>query len=190
MFNRRWALILLATVLGCTENPQAPEPPAPEPLPDSSPAAVLRTISTLFNDRQRPAVERSRLYDQLFAPEAAVFICPSPPARPTDCPYPFRPDQAREVFEGLENGTLHAMNVELTHGAAILLDPPEPGREDWQEIFVTNLYLRVLINLEDGYETNGGMAKVLFEPRTNDQWVIAEWTMMGRPLVTRTMSGR
>jgi len=188
MFTRRWTWILLASIMGCADNPGAPEPPSPEPLPDPSPVALLRTISTLFNDTGLPAIEKNRIYDSLFSPDA-VFICPdSMPVPPSmDCAYPFRPKQAHAIFDDTENGTLYAVNVRITYGPPIPLDPPEPGREGWQEVMITNIYMRLMFNLEDGLETHGAMARVRFAPRANDQWVIAEWVVLARPLVTRSI---
>ena len=176
MLKRQWILILfLLAIIGCADDPMAPEPIPIEPLPPS-PASPLRDICALFNDRLRSAAERTRIYRSLFSPGIA-FICPDSVV--IDCAFPFQPEQASEIFDELAAGVLSEANVRITNDPPHPLDPPVKGRETWWEIPVTDIKVRLSTNIGDGLELIGGRARVLVAPQADDGWVITEWRVQG-----------
>ena len=71
--------------------------------------------------------------------------------------------------------------VSMNFGTTQDLDPPQPGRDGWKEIFVSNVHLRLMFNFEDGLEVNGGQAEFLFPPPVGGRWTIGEWIDLPRP---------
>ena len=182
MFSRRLVLCLCLCILGCTEEPSEPDAIELPGLP-VSPAAPIRAVEALFNDTVRSAQEKTSAYENLFIADM-VFRCP--PWRATaddslDCAYPFRPEQARKVFEAIEGGS-SAVTVGFTMGLPLDLTDPIPGREAWKMVFVTNVHVRI-IGPEGGIELNGSQAEIVVAPldARGTMWQIAEWTPFPRP---------
>jgi hypothetical protein len=69
----------------------------------------------------------------------------------------------------------------VTHGPAIDLIPSVPGGEGWKEVFASHVYLRIMSNLEDGSELNGGRAVFVFSPPSDGNWQIAAWMDLPGP---------
>ncbi len=185
------AIPLLLTVLlpSCGDDSGQPEP-EPPPIPVlSAPDSVLRAIEVIYKDRVRTAEEKAAEYAKLLAP-----LTPTDPGfvfhfTPQDVgnglPETWGVDAEIEahagLFTALAGGQLHSLELRMTLNPARDLDPPQPGREDWQEIFATSIYLVLMFNPDDGLAVVGGQGRFLLAPAAGGTWVLAEWIELPRP---------
>jgi hypothetical protein len=199
---RRFPIIALVSMLmgwvlstGCIFSPDEEPPPPqvpPEIVPRTSPENVLKNLQAIYNDKVRSAIERREFYEQLLPPdppavppdEAFLFFF-----QPVDIAAGLPPSWPKDqeiaahdaIFRAQESGDIYSLELRITHNDAEPLNPQQPGREDWQEIFATNVYLRLMFNLEDGLEVNGGQAEFRFAAPVDSLYVINEWTDLPRP---------
>ena len=164
----------------------------PDPLPippPTSPENLLAALQVIYNDPARDANERLQLYRDLF-----------PPANRGSLPgftFHFQPadvapgdgqswglDEELEAHVGMfgacESGEVRGLELSLTHLPAEPIEFPGEGQEDWAEIFVSNVFLRIMFNPEDGLVVDGAQARFLLAP-TADRWFIVDWTDLPRP---------
>jgi hypothetical protein len=184
MLLRRLAFCFCLCILGCIEDPQDPVAPGPPPLPipPETPEAPIRAVEALFNDTVHTAQEKADAYESLFSADV-VFGCD--PLRAIadaiDCAYPFRPEQARKVFEQVESGSSIAQ-AHFNIDEAVDLTDQLPGREGWKLVFLPNIHVRIMTGF-DGFEFNGMQGEILVEPLDGrgTRWQIAEWMRLPRP---------
>ena len=186
-------LLGLVTGTGCIFDPE--DEPTPEPVPEeivprTSPENVLKNLQALYNDKVRTSIDKRQLYEQQLPPAGT----------PTEDAFKFKfqaadilqglpPDWGRDpevaahkaIFDAVESGAIYSLELRITHDDAGPLTPTEIGREDWEEIFATNVYLRLMFNVDDGLEVNGGQAEFKFAPKVDNLYVINEWVDLPRP---------
>jgi len=187
-------LVGLVTGAGCIFDPKDEPPqqdPPPEILPRTSPENVLKNLQAIYNDKVRTAIDRRQIYEQQLPPEP-------PPAQGQAFIFNFQPADIagglppswgrddelaahRAMFDAQESGGIYSLELRITNNPAADLNPPESGREGWKEVFATNVYLRLMFNLEDGLEVNGGQAEFKFAPPVDGLYVINDWTDLPRP---------
>ena len=85
------------------------------------------------------------------------------------------------MFSAQAAGNIYSLELRVTHNPAQDLSPADPDRDGWKEVFVTNVYLKLMFNLEDGLEVNGGQAEFKFPPAENGQFKIGDWIDLPRP---------
>jgi hypothetical protein len=180
---------------GCIFSPDEEDPPGDTPpaiVARTSPENVLANLQAIYNDKVRSAIDRRTLYEQQLPPEGAdpsvAFIFHFQAADqlpPNDLPPSWGVDSElaahRAIFDAQESGDIYSLELRITHNPAADLSPPEQGRDGWKEIFATNVYLRLMFNLEDGLEVNGGQAEFKFAPPVEGLFVINDWTDLPRP---------
>ena len=192
--------MLLGLVMGsgCIFSPDEEDPPGdlpPEILPRTSPDNVLKNLQAVYNDKVRSAVDRRQIYEQLLPPGPEPP--PGPPVgqafifnfQPADIDNGLPPSWGRDeelaahraIFDAQESGGIYSLELRITHNPPADLNPPEDGRDGWKEIFATNVYLRLMINPDDGLEVNGGQAEFKFAPPIDGLFVINDWTDLPRP---------
>jgi len=186
-------LVGLVTGAGCIFSPDEEDPPGdtpPEIVPRTSPENVLKNLQAIYNDKVRSAIDRRTLYEQQLPPEGApVDVAFKFNFQPADIEQGLPPSWGvdselaahRAIFDAQETGDIYSLELRITNNPAADLSPPEVGREGWKEIFATNVYLRLMFNLEDGLEVNGGQAEFKFAPPVEGLFVINDWTDLPRP---------
>lgn len=205
MNTRRASLLLLAalacTVLACDDDdPVTPEPPWP-PLAPTPPENVLANLVTIYNDKEHTTAKRMAAYEDLFLhPDAAPpwpgFIFRFQPADmlqglPPTWGLDAELEAHRGLFSALERAEIYSLELRITHGETEPI-ADDPDKVDWEEIFATNVYLRLMFNPNDGLEVNGGQASFEFAPdpalppaegaRFYGRYWIGEWTDLPRPV--------
>jgi len=186
-------LALLLTTVGCDEDTEdpghlglgPPEIPAP-----TTPENVIKGLQVIYNDKVRGPQERIDAYVNLLSAsgsdpnEAFIFqFMPAdiqmglPPSWGLDSELAAH----RAIFNAQSTGEVYSLELRITHDPAQDLTPPEVGREGWKQVLATNVYLRLMLNLEDGLEVNGGQAKFVFPPAHDGKFKIAEWFDLPRP---------
>jgi hypothetical protein len=190
-----WALLalLLTVAFGCGDDSTKPQPedndPPAIPAP-TTPENVVSAIEVIYNDDVRSPRERLDAYASLLsdysAPfeEAFIFLL-TPADIESGLPPTWGLDSElaahRAIFEAQGAGDIHSLELQIVHNPAQDLTPPEPGREGWKHVFATNVYLRLMFNVEDGLEVNGGQADFMFPPPHDGRFKIAEWRDLPRP---------
>ena len=86
---------------------------------------------------------------------------------------------------------VHHQAFELWHYHIVAIFDNDPEKVDWQQIFASNVYLRLMFNPNDGLEVNGGQADFEFAPELTKPpaqpgglyggYWIGEWTDLPRP---------
>jgi hypothetical protein len=134
----------------------------------------VRAIEVIFNDTVRSASERHREYENLFAANFEFYDAPPD--------YPFIIEEARGLFEAEESGDIESLRADIDFKPAANLDPTQPGREDWKEVLVTNIHVRLMFNPNDGMEMIHGGATILAYPAPDgSRWFLGEWIVLPRP---------
>ncbi len=194
---------LALSAAGCIFDPKPDpiEPPLPIKISRSRPDSLLIGLQRIYNDKEHTAIERVNAYDSLF-------LKPDPNTEPprTGFKFNFQPadvpetgpswglDGEREAHRGLfaaqDNGEIYLLELRITYGATEPIDN-EPEKVDWQQIFASNVYLRLMFNPNDGLEVNGGQADFEFAPELSKPpappgglyggYWIGEWTDLPRP---------
>jgi hypothetical protein len=190
--------ILMGLVMGtgCIFDPEPGDPPGDPPPPilaRTSPENVIKNLQAIYNDKVRTAIDRRQFYEQQLPPADAnpdsgrAFIFNFQPRDIEEHGLPPSWGRNEEVaahkaiFEAQEAGRVYSLELTITFNPAADLNPPEAGREGWKEIFATNVFLRLMENLEDGFEVNGGQAEFKFAPPVDGLYVINDWTDLPRP---------
>jgi hypothetical protein len=187
-----WALILiLGFASGCVEETTRPQEQDDElVLPAlTSPENVIAAMQIIYNEKH--SVESRRVGYASLLDTAFVFHF-----QPADIDAGLPPSWGLEdelaahagIFGGQTANRVYSIELRVIHDPADDLSPPEVGREGWQEIFATNVYLRLMFNPEDGLEVNGGQAEFKFPPAKNGQFKIADWADLPRPGLVRSAS--
>jgi hypothetical protein len=177
---------------GCIFSPEEedPEPIPEELLPRTSQANVIHNLQVIYNDKVRSALERRQAYEQLLPPDGTpeedaflFFFQPADIANGLPASWPKSEEIAahQAIFDAQEAGDIYSIELRITASDPVPLNPQQQGREDWTEISATNVYLRVMFNIEDGLEVNGGQAEYRFAPPVSGLYVINEWTDLPRP---------
>jgi hypothetical protein len=194
--GRRAGLLALGLALmigltgGCEDDPTEPADDSLVLPALTSPEAVISAIQVIYNDRTHPAAERLEGYMTLLTnpsdPPEQQFIFHFQPADIAGgLPPSWGLDQElaahQAIFNAQSAGDVYSLELRVTHDPARELTPPQVGREGWQEVFATNVYLRLMFNVEDGLEVNGGQAEFLFPPAAEGRFRIAEWLDLPRP---------
>ena len=190
-----WSLVfILGMAAGCNEETTQPEDdslvlPAP-----TTPENVVAGMQVIYNDRTHSAIERRQAYENLLSdglgPPAEAFIFNF---QPSDIINGLPPSWGRDaevaahraIFDAQEAGDIYSLELRITHDPAGPLTPPEDGREGWQQVFATNVYLRIMFNTDDGLEVNGAQALFEFPPAHDGAYRIARWTDLPRPGAAR-----
>jgi hypothetical protein len=183
---KQFLIALALAVSACAEEGPTnilPGPPPPEIPPPTSPENLVRAIDVIFNDKVRDASERLREYKNLFDPEF-VFHCQTvdgDSCRICPCRY-FTIDGAEALFAAQDSGGIYELRLDLSFKPAIDLDPPQPGREEWKMVFVSNVDFQLLVTPQDGWRVTGGQAEILAYPSADRRrWFIGEWFSLPRP---------
>lgn len=197
MNARRVCLALLAslalTAVACDDDPVEPEP-----IRWTTPDELLKTIMAIYNDREHSATERLDEYEKLFlhaSDDQPGFrfnfqASDIDPGLPPSWGLESELEAHRRLFDAQADGHIYSLYLRMTYGAAERITG-EPDRVDWEEIFASNVYLRLMFNPNDGLEVNGSQAEFKFAPDTSKPPVddarfyggywIAEWTDLPRP---------
>jgi hypothetical protein len=186
LFRRLWmslALALMIAILtaGCEDETTQPEDDSlvlPEP---STPEALISSIELIYNDRTHGADERLAGYASLFDSTFRFTFYLNDIGIPQSWGLEEELEAHANMFAAQSAGGIYSIELRATHNPAADLNPPQVGREGWKEIFVTNVYLRLMFNPEDGLEINGGQTEFLFPPAAEGRFRIAEWTDLPRP---------
>jgi len=174
------AAVLAALALsapGCIFNPdddeEDPPPPAPLRVSRSQPDSLLVTLQRIYNAKEYTMIERLSAYDSLFLrqsddPPRLGFLFEFQPADIAQgLPPSWGIDPELEAHRGLftaqDNGEIYLLELRMTYGAVDSLEVTEP-ETGWDTIFVSNVYLRLMFNPNDGLEVNGGQAEFTFAP--------------------------
>ena len=171
---------------GCGSNPPPTQAAPAIPSPTSA-ENVIEAIAVIYNDKVRIASDRSEAYATLFDPsfifrfQAADVDSGLPPA------WQLEEELAanRAMFNAQDHGDIYSLELRVTHDPAIDVVPSIPGSEGWKQVFASNVYLRLMLNPNEGVEVNGGQGVFVFSPPVNGEWKIAAW--MDLPVPT---SGR
>jgi hypothetical protein len=195
-----WILLaLLLAVAGCDDDATKPDPedndPPAIPAP-TTPENVVSAIEVIYNDDVRSPQERLDAYASLLpgnsAPPEEAFIFVFMPADiqnglpPT---WGLNEELAvhRAIFDAQGAGDIHSLELRIVHNPAQDLTPSEAGREGWKQVFATNVYLRLMFDMNNGLEVNGGQSMFLFPPPQEGKFNIAEWRDLPRPSPARSV---
>jgi hypothetical protein len=182
------ALTIGALAAGCEDETTQPEDdsivlPAP-----TTPEALIFSIEVLYNDKVHTADERLAGYASLFDSTFTFHFQPADINNGLPPSWGLEEELAAHasIFAAYGAGDTYSIELRITHNPAQDETPPQVGHEGWKQIFATNVYLRVMFNIEDGLEVNGGQAEFLFPPATEGRSLaprfrIAEWTDLPRP---------
>ena len=178
------AFALLAGLAGCIgDSPTAPAKAKPIALrAPTSPENLIFNLEAVYNDRVRQPEERLAAFQDLFAPDLAFIVPPADLGRGLPASWGLETEVAihRRMFEAQARREIRSLALVLAHPPAAQLDPPQEGRDDWKEVFVPMVALRLLWNAADGLDATGGQCRFLAEPRAG-RWYIREWIELQRP---------
>ncbi len=204
----RHACLVLFSALACAvfacgddDDPMTPEPPWALEVP-TPPENLLENLVTIYNDDEHTALERVNAYDSLLLrPDAST----NPPRtgfkfilQPADIQHGLpaswgldaEMEAHRGLFEAQADTSIYLLELRITHGATERI-ANDPEKVDWEAIFASNVYLRLMFNPNDGLEVNGAQANFEFAPDTAQppaeggryygRYWIGEWTDLPRP---------
>jgi hypothetical protein len=176
------ALTIGVLAAGCEDETTQPEDDSLVLPERSTPEALISSIELIYNDRTHGADERLAGYASLFDSSFTFYFQPNDIGDPPQS-WGLEEELAAHanMFAAQSAGGIYSIELRVTHNPGIDLSPPQVGREGWKEIFVTNVYLRLMFNQEDGLEINGGQTEFLFPPAAEGRFRIAEWTDVPRP---------
>lgn len=180
-------LFAFALIIGCDEESTQPVGNDwPELLPLTSPENVIANLQTIYNDKTHSAAQRQAAYASLLHPKFIfIFQEGDRPGLPPYWELEAERLAHKNIFEAQAAGDIFTMELRIISNQAQDLTPPEAGREGWQEVFATNVYLRLMTNLDEGIEVNGGQAEFKFPPAENGLFRIGEWVDLPRPGLIR-----
>jgi hypothetical protein len=170
----RLVVITLAAVLGCTDKATEPELERSFPPPPTAPESLVAAIEVIYNDRTHSTSERLTAYESLFDSTFLFWFRPDLYVPPT---WPLSVELAahQNMFAAQDIGLVTSIELHIDYGAATDLDPPQPGREGWQEVFARAVHLRIMFDPYNGLEVVDDPAKFRFPPPINGRYRIAEW---------------
>jgi hypothetical protein len=183
------ACLMLSLLLGCGDDSTKPEEDNSLVLPAlTAPESLISAIQVIYNDKTHPAEQRLAGYASLFDTTFIFHVQPADVAGglPPDWGLDGELAAHEAIFRAQDAGTIHSLELRVTYNAAQDLTPPEPGRDGWKEVFATNVYLRLMFNIDDGLEVNGGQGEFKFPPARNGRYWIADWTDLPRPGLERS----
>ncbi len=194
-----WSILLAGVICvsllplgGCDDdNPTDPisELPPPSIPPPTSPENLIEALQVIYNDPVRTAEERLEAYRSLFSPanhdslpDFLFRFQPSDVAPGEDPTWGLDAElQAHQnMFAAQTNRDIFSIELTIQYNPATELQFPEPGQENWREVFATNVFLRLMFNPQDGLLVDGGQAKFLCAP-ADGRWYIVEWMDIARP---------
>ena len=175
---------LVFFVAGCNEESTRPEDDSLV-LPElTTPENVISALQVVYNDKTHSKEDRLAGYASLLD---TAFVFHFQPADINEGAPPtwgieeeLTAHQA--IFEEQSAGRIYSLELTITHNPPRALTPPEQDRDGWQEVVATNIYLRLMLNIEDGIEVNGGQANFKFPPAQDGLFRIGDWTDLPRPL--------
>jgi hypothetical protein len=194
-----WLVLLLAFTFGCGDDATKPDPEdnGPPAIPASTtPENVVSAIEVIYNDDVRSPQERFDAYANLLsdnmAPIEEAFIFQLTPAdNQNGLPPSWGLDSElaahRAIFNAQGAGDIYSLELAIVHGSAQDLTPPDPEREGWKQVFATNVYLRLMFDMSNGLEVNGGQAMFMFPPARDGKFKIAVWRDLPRPSPPRSV---
>jgi hypothetical protein len=185
------ACLMLSIPFGCGDDSTGPEPPEVWPPVDpSSPDNVITMMEIAYNDTAQSANDRLAAYASLFDTAFVFRFQPADIAHGLPATWGLEEELAahHSIFDPAA-GQIYSLELRITREPARDLTPPEPGRKGWKEVFATNVYLRLMFNVDDGLEVNGGQAEFKFPPpdvgrSQATRFRIADWTDLPRPGLT------
>ena len=188
-------LFAFALITGCDEESTQPvDNDWPELRPLTSPENVIWNLQIVYNDKTHSAAERQAAYASLLDPsfifrfqeaDIGIGLPPCTIGLPPCWELEAELLAHKNIFDAQADGDIYIMELRLTHGPAEDLTPPEVGHEGWKRVFATNVYLRLMTNLDDGIEVNGGQADFKFPPAEDGLFRIGEWVDLPRPGLLR-----
>ncbi len=193
MLNRRFIVSLMAMSIalslsgaGCLFSPDKdtnPPGPEPEPIPaPTTPDNLLKALKVIYNDKVRSATERRIAYENLLSPDFIFYF------QPVDYDSCGCQDWGRDediqsaanIFQQQDDGLIYSLRLDLQYGDPTDIDPPDPNKPGWKRIFVSNVFLELLRDPNNGFVVNGGQAEFEMQP-LNNRWYIARWRDLPRP---------
>jgi hypothetical protein len=183
--------LVIGVSAGCifSPEPDPPDPPeAPQILPHTLPENLVKNLITIYDDKVRTAVDRRQLYESLFPPDdVAPELAFQFKFQPADIALGLPPSWGKDaeidaheaLFQAQESGEVYSLDLNIIYGPTEDLN--ETGREGWKQIFANNVQLRLMFNVEDGLEVNGGQAEFKFAPPVVGIWTLNEWVDLPRP---------
>jgi hypothetical protein len=174
-------MVGLFLAAGCNEETTRPEDDSLVLPALTSPENVISAIQVIYNDKTHSKDDRLAAYASLLDSAFVFHFQPNDIGESTfwlleeelaahDC-----------MFGAQAAGNIYSLELRVTNDPAQDLNPPESGREGWKEVFATSVYLRLMLNLDDGFEVNGGQSEFKFPPAENGQFKIGEWIDLPRP---------
>jgi len=182
---------LLALLTACDDDSLKPGPEevGPLTLQATAPESLITGLMRVYNDVLHDAAERHAFYADLFPPAAHdslpgfIFHFQSVDVEPGE-EATWGLDAELSAHENMFNAQaardIYSLALSLGYAAPEPLGFPEPGQEDWVMIFVSNCYLRLMFNPQDGLQIDGGQAEFILAP-ADDRWYIVDWTDLPRP---------
>lgn len=172
--------LLFVGLAACDDSPTDPEVRLwwnPVPPPEN----LVRSIEVIYNDKVRTAAERIAAYENLFAP-SFVYTCESA-GDTCGCQDWGRDEEIqahRKIFQAQDSVQIYSLTLDIKFSPAKDLDPPDPARPGWKQVFAGNISLVLPETPNDGYALNGAQAEFLMQP-SNGRWFISEWRDLPRP---------
>lgn len=195
MLNRRLLILpLLATSIafalcgvGCVFDPPPgpPPPPVPPEIPaPTSPENLVLALEVIYNDKVRTATERRDAYANLLGP-SFLFHFQAVDQPSCNCENWGRDEEIaahENIFQKQDSREIYSLQLDITFTPATNIDPADPNKPDslWQEVFATNVYLKLLTSPQDGFEVNGAQAEFHCH-KGNGRWYIGDWFDLPRP---------
>lgn len=184
-----WLILALAFGAGCNEESTRPQDDDNELILPAltSPASIVSALEILYNEDHSDS-DRLAGYATLLDSSFVFHFQANDIGLPQSWGREDELAAHAGMFGAQSGGDIYMLELRITHDSAEDLSPPEVGREGWQEIFATNVYLRLMFNPEDGLEVNGGQAEFKFPPAKDGLFKLADWTDLPRPGALRSTS--
>jgi len=179
------AVALILSLAACNEESTQPEDDGLA-LPElTTPESVISAIEVVYNDRTHGKDERLAAYASLLDSAFVFHFQPADIAVGLPPSWGLNDELAGHdaMFAAQAAGDIYSLELRITHDPALSLTPPEVGREGWQEVFATSVYLRLMFNTDDGLEVNGAQGEFKFPPPEGGRFRIGDWTDMPRPFL-------
>jgi hypothetical protein len=174
-------IVGLFLAAGCNEETTQPEDDSLVLPALTSPENVISAIQVIYNDKTHSKEERLAAYASLFDSAFVFSFQINDIGGSTSWGLEGELAAHDGMFGAQAAGNIYSLDLRVTHDPAEDLSPPESGREGWKEVFATNVYLRLMFNLEDGLEVNGAQTEFKFPPAENGQFKIGDWIDLPRP---------